>query len=155
MFEKLKHAFARRRSSGAPAVRPPSRRALLLWRAVFGIAVFLVLFTVVGFFVVPPVAKHYLVKELSELLDRQVAVEDIDLNPFSMVAVVKGFSVKEPGASDVFVSFSELKVNLQAESIFRRAPILREVKLTNPYAHIVRSTDRRIYNFSDLIEKFS
>jgi hypothetical protein len=155
MLEKLKHAFVRRRSSGTPALRPPSRRALLLWRAVFGIAVFLVLFTVVGFFVVPPVAKHYLVKELSELLDRQVAVEDIDLNPFSMVAVVKGFSVKEPGASDVFVSFSELKVNLQAESIFRRAPILREVKLTNPYAHIVRSPDRRTYNFSDLIEKFS
>jgi hypothetical protein len=72
-----------------------------------------------------------------------------------MVAVVKGFSIKESGASEVFASFSELRLNLQAESLFRRAPILREVKLTNPYVHIVRNPDRRTYNFSDLIEKFS
>ena len=53
------------------------------------------------------------------------------------------------------MSFAELKLNLQAESIYRRAPILREVKLTNPYVHIVRNPDARTYNFSDLIEKFS
>jgi hypothetical protein len=129
----------------------------MLWlrRTVLGVAIFLVLFTAVGFLVVPPLAKHYLVKSLSELLGRQVAIEDIDLNPFSMLAVVKGFRVMEPGASEEFVSFGELKLNLQAESIFRRAPILRAVKLTNPYVHIVRNADRRTYNFSDLIEKFS
>jgi uncharacterized protein involved in outer membrane biogenesis len=126
-----------------------------LRRTALGIAIFLVLFTAVGFLVVPPLAKHYLVKSLSDLLGRQVAVEDIDLNPFSMLAVVKGFSVMEPDASEVFASFGELKVNLQAESILRRAPILREVKLTNPYLHVVRNPDGRTYNFSDLIEKFS
>ena len=155
MLEKLKQAFARRHPSGASAPRVRSRRALLLWRAVLGIAVFLVVFTVVGFFVVPPVARHYLGKELSAALDRQVAIEDIDLNPFSMIAVVKGLSIKERGASEVFASFGELKLNLQAESIYRRAPILREVKLTDPYVHVVRNPDGRTYNFSDLIEKFS
>jgi len=155
MLEKLKHTLARRRSSGASTPRRPAHRSLLFWRTVLGIAIVLVLFTAVGLFVVPPVAKHYLVKGLSELLERQVAIEDIDVNPFSMVAVVNGFSVKEPGASEVFASFSELRLNLQAESLFRRAPILREVKLTNPYVHVVRNPDGRSYNFSDLIEKFS
>ena len=84
-----------------------------------------------------------------------MTVEDIDVNPFSMTAAVKGLSVKERDASEVFVSFAELKLNLQAESIYRRAPILREVMLTNPYVHIVRNPDARTYNFSDLIEKFS
>jgi hypothetical protein len=143
MLEKPRAAFARRNSRGAPVLQPPSRRALLLWRTVLGIAVFLVLFAIVGLFVVPPVAKHYLVKGLTELFGRQVAIEDIDVNPFGMVAVMKGFSVKEPGASGVFVSCGELKVNLQAASIFRRAPILREVKLTDPYAHVVRNPDGR------------
>ena len=72
-----------------------------------------------------------------------------------MTAAIKGLSIKERDASEVFVSFAELKLDLQAESIYRRAPILREVKLTNPYVHIVRNPDARTYNFSDLIEKFS
>ncbi len=116
MLDKLKQAFARHKPSGAPSLRPRSRRTLLLWRAVLGVAVFLVLFSVVGFFVVPPLARYYLGKELSAALDRQVTIEDVDLNPFSMVAAVKGLSIKERGASEVFASFGELKLNLQAES---------------------------------------
>ncbi len=72
-----------------------------------------------------------------------------------MTAAIKGVSIKERDASQIFVSFAELKLDLQAESIYRRAPILREVKLTDPYVHIVRNPDARTYNFSDLIEKFS
>ncbi len=155
MLDKLKRALARRKASGASMRRPPLRRVPWLRRTVLGIGIFLVLFTAVGFLAVPPLAKHYLMKSLSDLLGRQVAIEDIDFNPFSMLAVVKGFRVMEPGASEEFVSFGELKLNLQAESIFRLAPILREVKLINPYVHIVRNPDGRTYNFSDLIEKFS
>src|SRR5262245_28982581 len=63
------------------------------------------LFGVIGFFAVPPIAKYYLVKNLSELLDRQVAIERIKVNPFSMTITVLGFSVKEPGKSpETFVS---------------------------------------------------
>jgi Domain of Unknown Function (DUF748) len=153
MLDKIKRSFARRQPSSA--LRPQSRRALFFWRVVLGLAVFLVLFTVVGFFVVPPLARYYLAKELTALLDRQVTVEEVDVNPFSMVAAVKGLTIKERDASQVFASFAELKLNLQAESLYRRAPILREVKLTNPYLHVVRNPDARTYNFSDLIQKFS
>jgi hypothetical protein len=121
-----------------------------LW--VFGLVV---LFALVGFFVVPPVAKHYLVKNLSELLNRPVAIQGIEVNPFSMTVTVRGFSVKEPGGSpEVFVSFEELFVNLQAESIIRRGPIFEEIRLQSPYAHLVRRKDGS-YNFSDLLAKFA
>jgi hypothetical protein len=63
------------------------------------------LFALVGFFAVPPIAKHYLVKSLSELLGRQVAIRQIKVNPFALSAAVRGFSVKEPASSEVFVSF--------------------------------------------------
>ena len=155
MYDKLKQAFTRRRPSGAPTLRPRSRRALLLWRAGIGIAVGFILFAVIGFFAVPPVARYYLAKELTEQLGRQVTVERIKLNPFSMTALIQGVSIKERDASEVFVSFGELKLDLQAESIYRRAPILREVKLTDPYVHIVRNPDARTYNFSDLLQRFS
>ncbi len=112
------------------------------------------LFAVVGFFAVPPIAKHYLVKSLSELLNRQVAIQDIKINPFALTASVRGFSVSEPGSSEVFVSFDELFVDLQAESVIQRGPILREIRLEHPFVHVVRRDDGT-YNFSDLLVKFA
>ena len=128
------------------------RRALKVALWVFGLVA---LFALLGFFVVPPVAKHYLVKNLSELLNRPVAIQGIDVNPFSMTVTVHGLSVKEPGGSaEVFVSFEELFVNLQAESIIRRGPIFEEIRLQRPYVHLVRRKDGS-YNFSDLLTKFA
>ena len=127
-------------------------RRKLLKTAVW-LAGLVALFALVGFFAVPPIAKHYLVKNLSGLLNRQVAIQEIKINPFALTASVRGFSVNEPGSSEVFVSFDELFVDLQAESIIRRGPILREIRLDHPFAHIVRRDDGS-YNFSDLLVKF-
>ncbi len=52
------------------------------------------------------------------------------------------------------MSFEELFVDLQAESVIRRGPILREIRLERPYVHIVRRDDGS-YNFSDLVAKFT
>jgi uncharacterized protein involved in outer membrane biogenesis len=126
----------------------------LLRKLAVAAAALVVVFAVAGFFIVPPVAKHYLVKGLSEKLGRPVAIESIRLNPFSLVAVVKGFSIGEPDGSARFVSFSELSVDLQAQSLFRLAPIVREVTLKDPYVHIVRNADGTSYNFSDIPGRF-
>lgn len=153
-MRKILKALFRPRSA-TPILQPPGGRRRLLKRIVLGAFLFLAAFAVLGFFIVPPVAKHYLVKGLSTALDRQVSIEAIKLNPFSMVAVVTGLSIREPGADEVFASFAELRVDLQAQSLIQRGPILREVSVTSPYVHIVRNADARTYNFSDLIAKFS
>jgi len=139
--------FRRRRQASA------GLRRKLLKVALWTVGV-VALFALVGFFAVPPIAKHYLVKNLSEVLGRQVTIEQIKVNPFALSAAVRGVSVKEPASPDVFVSFQELFVDLQAESIVRRGPILREIRLDRPYVHIVRRDDGS-YNFSDLVAKFT
>ena len=158
---KLRDLFTRR-SIGRPAgagLEPLRARVQRHGRTLLKTGLWIVgavaLFAVVGFFVVPPVAKHYLVKNLSELLNRPVAIQDIKVNPFSMTVTVRGFVIKEPGGNpEVFVSFDELFVNLQAESIIRRGPIFDEIRLERPYAHVVRHNDGS-YNFTDLVKKFS
>ena len=158
---KLRDLFNRRsvgRAAGVGLV-PLTARVQRHGRTLLKIGLWIVgvvaLFAVVGFFVVPPVAKHYLVKNLSELLNRPVAIQEIKVNPFSMTVTVRGFVIKEPdGNAEVFVSFEELFVNLQAESIIRRGPIFDEIRLGRPYAHIVRHNDGS-YNFTDLVKKFS
>jgi len=115
---------------------------------------FLGLLALAGFFLVPPIAKYYLVKDLTALLGRQVAIREIQFNPIVLTVSVRGFSVAEPRSSDVFVSFDELYIDLQAESVVRRAPILREIWLDHPYVHVVRHDDGS-YNYSDLVKKFT
>jgi Domain of Unknown Function (DUF748) len=129
-------------------------RSRMLLKAALWAAGLVTLFALLGFFVVPPVAKHYMVKNLSALLGRQVTIQDIDVNPFTMTAAVHGFTVKEPDGSEVFASFEELFVDLQAESIVRRAPILDDIRLQRPYVHVERRDDGS-YNFSDLVKKFA
>jgi len=81
----------------------------------------LVIFTVVGFLVLPPILKSILQKKLSENLHRQVVVEDIDLNPYVLSLTVQGFVIKGFETSDTFVSFDELYVNLDIMSLFKWA----------------------------------
>jgi hypothetical protein len=137
------------------ATAPPSRLARIVRNVLIGITVFLALFALVGFFVVPPLAKHYLVQILGEQLGRKVSIAEIDVNPFAMRVSVKGFAVQEPSGAPVFFSVDELLVNASARSIWRRAPVLTQIRAVNPYLHIVRNPDRSTYNFSDLLEKFS
>lgn len=160
MFERLK---AYRSAAASPGSAPagtapassPRKRTGRLGRVLLGIAIFLVVFAAAGFFAVPPIARHYLVKGLSVQLGRPVSIADIDVNPFAMTALVKGFKVMEPAGAPVFVSVDEFLVNAEYRSILRMAPVLKQVRIGAPYVHIVRNPDGSTYNFSDLIEKFS
>jgi hypothetical protein len=120
-------------------------------RTFIGALIFLVVFSVVGFFVVPPVLKSILTKKLSEGLHRQVAIRQIKVNPFMLSVTVRGFLIKEINGRDTFVSFDELYLNFQSISILKRGLIFSEIKVNKPYVDIVRNEDGS-YNFSDLLE---
>jgi uncharacterized protein involved in outer membrane biogenesis len=96
--------------------------------------------------------KHLLVKNLSAELRRDVSIRQIKVNPYSLTIAVRGFVVKEQGTSEVFLSFDELFANIQAVSIFKRAIVVNEIRLTKPYMRLIRDEDGT-YNFSDLMEK--
>jgi Uncharacterized protein involved in outer membrane biogenesis len=113
---------------------------------------FLVLFTLFGFFILPPVLKSVLVKKLSENLHRQVTIQKIKINPYALTLDIKDFLVKERGSAENFVSLEEIFVNLSSLSLAKRAVILEELWIGKPYFKVVRRKDES-YNFSDLLEK--
>ena len=122
------------------------RKTLLIWAAAL-----LVVFALVGFFVVPPILKSVLATQLTAALHREVAIREVRFNPFALSATVRGLTVKEPkGSADTFASFEELYVNLEVFSLLRRAVVAREVRLTKPFVRLVRRADES-YNFSDLL----
>ncbi len=152
----LNRIFARRRESYSlpPAIAPVSGKRRLWKRIGIGVAVFFVLLILGGFFAAPPIIKSILVNKVSEQLGRQVSVGAIRVNPFVLTVEIDDFLIKEKGSSARFVAFDRLRVDAQIESVYRRAPVLREISLTNPYVNIVRIEGQR-YNFSDIVDKFT
>lgn len=117
---------------------------------IIGAAVFFVLFTVIGFFVIPPLVKPYLLETLSKTLNRQVSLSEISLNPYTLTVTLRGFEIKEPKGEKTFVYFDELVVNLDIRSIFKRALVIEEFTVRKPHVHLVRNKDKT-YNVSDLL----
>ncbi len=122
------------------------RRRILIWTVAC-----LALFALVGFFVVPPILKSVLTKQLTAALHRDVSIREVRVNPFTLSTTLRGFAVTEPKGPDTFVSFEELYVNMELTSLFRWGIVVKELRLTKPYIRIVRRQDQS-YNFSDLVE---
>ncbi|HSB04040.1 MAG TPA: DUF748 domain-containing protein, partial [Thermodesulfobacteriota bacterium] len=121
-------------------------------KILIGLVIFFAVFTLFGFFGLPPILKSLLTQRLSEALHREVTIQQIKMNPYALSLTVRGFLVKDRGSSEKFVSFDELYINLQSISIPRLALVLREIRLKQPYFNVKR-IDETSYNFSDLMEK--
>jgi uncharacterized protein involved in outer membrane biogenesis len=116
------------------------------------LVIFFACFTLVGFFVFPPILKSILTQKLSESLHRQVTINQIKINPYTLSITARGFTIKDKGSSETFLSFDEIFLNLQSLSALKMALLLKEVRLTKPFIKITRHQDMS-YNFSDLIDK--
>jgi len=127
-------------------IRPRGKRILI------GLLIFFVVFTLAGFFVLPPVLKSILTKELSKTLVREVTINRIRINPYTLSITIGGLLVKDRSSTETFLSCDEIYLNLQSLSALRMALILKEIRVTKPYVRITRNQDLS-YNFSDLLEK--
>ncbi|HEY3277457.1 MAG TPA: DUF748 domain-containing protein [Syntrophorhabdaceae bacterium] len=121
-----------------------------IFKAAVWVAGFVALFTIIGFLVVPPIMKSVLVSKLSEALHRQVRIEKIRFNPYTLHLSVKGIDLTERDGKERFFSLGELSARLSIASIYRLAPIVKELKIDRPYIRVVRNTDQS-FNFSDII----
>lgn len=121
-------------------------------KILIGLAIFFVVFTLAGFFALPPFLKSVLVRKLSENLHREVTISQINLNPFTLTIKVKGILVKELNSPDTFLSCDEIFIDFESLSAFKRALIFREIYIKQPFIKVARNPDTS-FNFSDLIEK--
>ncbi|MGE5492542.1 MAG: DUF748 domain-containing protein, partial [Actinomycetota bacterium] len=122
-------------------------------RIALAAGVIVVLFGILGFFVAPHFVKPALESALAEKLHRPVAIRELDINPYALSATVKGLVINDRESADPALSIDELYVNLEAESLFRQAPVVGELRLQAPSVRLVRKADKG-YNFSDLVEEF-
>jgi hypothetical protein len=126
------------------------KRKHALKKAVLWAIGFFIVFSAAGFFVVPPIARSVLLKQVSAALHRDVSIKAVRVNPYTLSVTIQGFIVKERTGTETFLSFDELYVNAEIMSLFRRALIIRELRLSKPYVRVVRNKDES-YNFTDML----
>ncbi|MCE9679499.1 DUF748 domain-containing protein [Shewanella sp. AS1] len=92
--------------------------------------------------------------QLSPLLGRPVALQDISINPFTLAVSVKGFGIAE-NDNTPFVGFEQFDLQYQFwDSIFNWGFSVTHIKLTHGYAKVRRLNNREAlrFNFSDILD---
>ncbi len=126
----------------------------IIQKIIFWTIIFFIAYTIIGFFILPPIIRMIAVNKIEENLNRQASIDKISLNPYALSLSINGLSVREKDEDQDFISFKSLYLNMQSSSVFKFAPVVREVKLETPYLRVVRNTDGG-FNFSDLIKAFT
>jgi outer membrane protein OmpA-like peptidoglycan-associated protein len=111
------------------------------------------LYVIAGFWVVPPLLKPRLEKELSSQIGRKVTIEEIILNPLALSATTINLTVYEIN-EEPFAGFKELLVDAQLSSILKWAVTFKAIRITEPFGVLKVLPDRTL-NISDIIAKFT
>jgi uncharacterized protein involved in outer membrane biogenesis len=130
----------------------PSRRRWSI--VVLSLAAVVGLYAVIAGLVAPHYAKRAIADDLGERLGRQVALDELSFNPFTLAGTAKGFRILEADGKTTFVSLDTLDVDGSASSIWRLAPVADGVTLSGLKVNLVRETETR-YNLSDILERLA
>jgi uncharacterized protein involved in outer membrane biogenesis len=107
------------------------------------------LYALVGFFLVPYLLKAYTIPAVAEKLKRPVLVKEVELNPFALSLRLTGFEIRETDQS-ALLGFEEFFVNFQATSLIRQAYVFDTIRLTMPYVSARVFKDGRM-NLAELV----
>ncbi|WP_395685776.1 DUF748 domain-containing protein [Caenimonas koreensis] len=110
----------------------------------------LAVYALVGFWLVPAVARNQLPKFGQSELARQLQVGDLQFNPFTLRLEAKDLRLAEADGAPIF-SVGTLVTELQWRSIFRRAWSFAEVRLGSPQASLHIAPDGK-FNLAQLLD---
>src|SRR5437879_8204940 len=105
-----------------------SAAPLPLWlRRVRSVAVavlaLIVLFALLGFFAVPPIAKAQIESRGNEGLGRQVTLRKIEFNPFTLKATLFDLAIADRERERPLLALDALEIDLSSASLWHRAPV--------------------------------
>ncbi|THF66310.1 DUF748 domain-containing protein [Pseudothauera nasutitermitis] len=134
-------------SPAALAARLRPSRKLLNWSAALAAT-----YALFGFLVLPMLARHYGEEQMRALSGREVTVDAVRFNPFTLALTVEGLHVPEATDGETAFALERLYANLEIESLLRRGPVLHELRVVAPQLRVVREEGGR-YNWSDVFDR--
>jgi len=117
-------------------------------------ATVIVLYTVAGFFIAPPVIKSQMQKRLSTMLGRTVTVEKVRFNPYTLSLTLENFDIRTKSGDASFVGWARLYANFGAMASLTGDWVLSEIELDGFHATTLILPDGSL-SFADILEKFN
>ncbi|GEM_PF-5261317 len=128
-------------------------RQLKLWHKIAIVtALFLSLYTIFGFFILPNIIKNLLENQVAQQLYRDISVQGVKFNPFNLRCTVEGFKVYKQGEKKHLLDIRAVTIDLESISLLKRALVIREVVLENPDIRVIRYKNGS-FSFSDALTK--
>ena len=120
-----------------------------LTRIVQTLATLLVLYSLVGFFIVPGIGLRIANQQLNELATVPAHLQRLQFNPFTLEVDLWGLSLNTP---EPVVAFEHLRVNAETDSLWQQQIHLAEIELTGSHVHIARNSDGSL-NLANLFKR--
>ena len=107
-------------------------------------------YNIIGLFIIPPVTRIIMEKQIKSQLGRTAEIEIFMFNPYTLSTTIKGFHIKEQDGTTDFVTINDLYLNIESISALKFAPVVKEVRVEGPFIRAVRYTEER-FSFSDIL----
>ncbi|RLB72393.1 MAG: hypothetical protein DRH03_04720, partial [Deltaproteobacteria bacterium] len=132
--------------------KKPKKRFLPGWKKLLLLILILFfVYTLSGFFFLPWLLQTQAEKRLPELLKRQVTIDQVRLNPFTLCLQIDGFVVLTRAGQAPLLKIDHLLADCAGLlSLSNQALVLEQVDIQGPYLKIVKNKDAT-FNFSDLL----
>lgn len=124
-----------------------------LRKAVIVVVAAVLLYGLFGALVAPRLVKSLAEKHGSAYLGRQVTVQDVSINPYTLQLTASGLRVLEANGKDEAVTLASLTVDAEWISLIEMAPVVRALQIEQPWVRIVRFDEEGRYNYSDVLKK--
>lgn len=133
----------------------PSLRGLLRW-LIYGISVVLIM-ALISWLAVPPLLKSTLEQQVAVQTGRQFTVQRVAFNPFKLSVALSGINLHEADGKSRAFSVDEIIIKISPSSLFRFAPVVRELVVRYPHLNLVRKQHdgKEVTNFSDVTAKLA
>lgn len=122
-------------------------------RAVLALLVLLV-FWLVAWLAVPPIAKSQIQKIASEKLGRQVTVGKIDFKPWTLELALDDLRIATADGSRPQLAVGRIYADAELQSILRLAPVIDAVTIDAPAVLLTHQADGK-YDIDDILAKLA
>ena len=131
-------------------------RPLFKWgrRLLLACIALVAVYGVLGALALPLLVRKIGAERLGEKIGREVIVDEVAVNPFTLTATIKGVHVLEPDHRTAFVSFDTLFLDGSIASLRHLAPVFDAMTLEGLHINLVRDRDNH-YNFSDILDRLA
>ena len=104
-----------------------------------GLIIVILVYTLIGFFLIPYLVRRQIVQRGSEVLNREIALEQVHFNPFTFSGSLDQLVISDRGGgSDPLASWERVQVNFDPiESLLRRQWRFGQATLIVPKARLV------------------